>query len=116
MSEFYDKDGTKIDDVLAWAKKVEDYDYKRVGEWKGRRYRISTVWLGIDHSFGQGPLLIFETMVFELGSSRDLDMMRYSTLAEAEQGHKDMINKWRRKDARSLFQYIKSALQSIVRL
>ena len=27
--------------------------------------KISTVFLGLDHNFGEGPPLVFETMVFE---------------------------------------------------
>lgn len=52
--------------------------------------QVSTVFLGIDHSFGQGPPLVFETMVF--GGEHDGDMERYSTWEEAERGHKKMCD------------------------
>lgn len=52
--------------------------------------RISTVWVGLDHRLGDGPPLIFETMVFgghhRLGDQGE----RYSTEAEALAGH----DKW----------------------
>jgi hypothetical protein len=48
---------------------------------------VSTVWLGLNHQFRQGPPLIFETMIFA-----DLDWMdqfcrRYATWAAAMNGH-----------------------------
>jgi len=56
------------------------------------RGRISTVFLGIDHSFGfgEGPLL-FETMVFN--GPLDGEQDRYSTWDEAEAGHKAMVER-----------------------
>lgn len=62
---------------------------------EGRLFFISTVWLGLDHNFAvHGPPLIFETMVFGQRDWKDLDMRRYSTLAEAKGGHLDMVYKW----------------------
>ena len=53
--------------------------------------KISTVWLGLNHQFGNGPPLIFETMVF--GGKYDGEQERYSTLEEAQNGHKIMLDK-----------------------
>lgn len=47
--------------------------------------RVSTVFLGLNHAFGDGPPLIFETMVF--GGPMDEYMERYSTEEEAAAGH-----------------------------
>lgn len=56
---------------------------------------MSTVWLGIDHSFGSGPPLIFETMVFSSKDDfHDLDCERYSTETQALAGHARMVEKW----------------------
>ena len=56
--------------------------------------RVSTVWLGLDHSFGrEGPPLIFETMLFERDSWSEEDVARHSTLEEAEAGHRRMVAK-----------------------
>jgi hypothetical protein len=38
---------------------------RQVGQSFVGAYRISTVFLGLDHSFFEGPPLIFETMVFQ---------------------------------------------------
>ncbi len=46
---------------------------------------VSTVYLGINHRFGDGPPLIFETMVF--GGPLDQEQERYSTEAQARAGH-----------------------------
>ena len=50
---------------------------------------VSTVFLGLDHSWGHGPKLLFETMVFQNGHSTDMD--RYSTWTEAEAGHEAIV-------------------------
>jgi hypothetical protein len=57
---------------------------------------VSTVWLGLDHGYGSGPPLIFETMVFaakgsEITSFMDLYCVRYSTEAEARAGHERVV-------------------------
>ena len=55
---------------------------------------VSTVWLGLNHQYGDGPPLIFETMVFGGdGDSRECE--RYSTEAEALAGHKAMVARLR---------------------
>jgi hypothetical protein len=60
--------------------------------------RVSTVWLGLDHSFtGEGPPLIYETMIF--GGPHDGDMWRYATREEAEAGHAHALAQaWTRRD------------------
>lgn len=58
----------------------------------GAEYFVSTVFLGIDHQFGHGPPLLFETMIFELGALGALDYQeRYSTLSEAMAGHERAV-------------------------
>jgi len=54
----------------------------------GHVFHVSTVWLGLDHSWGSGPPLIFETMIFQQ-DARDDDMyqVRYSTIERAREGH-----------------------------
>ena len=51
--------------------------------------RISTVFLGINHQYGDGLPLLFETMVF--GGKLDGEMDRYSTWKEAETGHDRIV-------------------------
>lgn len=61
---------------------------------------ISTVWLGRNHRFADGPPLIFETMVFQLGEDGkvsswcELDADRYSTEEEALAGHNAIVAKY----------------------
>lgn len=51
--------------------------------------RISTVFLGIDHSYLGGPPVLFETMVF--GGELDQEQERYCTWDEAFAGHDVMV-------------------------
>lgn len=52
--------------------------------------RVSTVFLGLDHSFtAGGPPIVFETMVFN--GPMDGEMDRYSTWDDAEEGHRNMV-------------------------
>jgi len=63
----------------------------------GVGYYVSTVLLGIDHSFGSGPPIIFETMVFrsDLDSGQDIAMDRYATLEQAREGHAFMVMRFK---------------------
>lgn len=97
-SLWYDRNGNPIRDIAYYASLSSNNDYKRVaettlpdGKW------ISTVWLGLDHSFDDGPPMIFETMVFasKEDMSSEIDMQRYSTEAEAIKGHEEMVNKYK---------------------
>ncbi len=55
---------------------------------------VSTVLLGLDHSFG-GPPLIFETMVFPSSDEfLEIDVASYATKEEALEGHDRMCLKW----------------------
>lgn len=100
---YYTREGEPIDDLLEWGRLFENMDIKCVAEttlpdgtW------ISTVWLGLDHSTGLGPPLIFETKVFSDEASRDdLDVARYSTEADAKEGHEAMVKRWSTPHAKS---------------
>jgi len=82
-------------DMYEWGRLFSDTSGRIIGrtELPGGVH-ISTVWIGIDHSFGQGPPLIFESMVFGPDSSRDLDCMRYATREQAEEGHSVLVTRW----------------------
>lgn len=84
---YYDINGVPVS-TLEWTKMLKDMDYRRIGLDTFDGWIISTVWLGLDHHFGNGPPLIFETMVFKKGVSvGEPDYTnRYSTLEEAKQG------------------------------
>ena len=54
------------------------------------RTRVSTVFLALDHRYsGDGPPILFETMVF--GGPCDGLQERYCTLQEAQEGHEAMV-------------------------
>lgn len=84
MNEYYDRDGNPIGDT-EWLAGFKDRTYQRVAFDEVGDVQISTVWLGLNHAFGDGPPLIFESMVF--GGAHDEDCERYSTEAEALAGH-----------------------------
>lgn len=79
-----------MDDFCNWYE--NSMDSRRVAFTKIIKHccSVSTVFLGIDHSYGAGPVL-FETLVFGVGKM-DGWMWRYSTLEEAKAGHQKVVN------------------------
>ncbi len=72
--------------------KQPDFDWdkmKRVALQEQGDIRVSTVFLGLNHQYGGGPPLIFETMIF--GGEYDEEQWRYTTEAEALQGHEAAV-------------------------
>jgi len=58
-------------------------------------YRISTVFLGLDHNFtGEGPPVLWETMVFPELPSGEIQK-RYSSHEDALAGHEKIVEKVR---------------------
>jgi hypothetical protein len=94
---YYNKEGKEIA-LLEWAKLFEDKSYQIIKQDKlVNGLHVSTVWLGLDHSFdiiGHGKPLIFETMVFPKRSYGELDCERCSTLKQAIAIHNLMCWKW----------------------
>ena len=90
--EFYfDRDARPITSER-WMELKRDASYWRVGLTDlGRRGRVSTVWLGLNHAFDDGPPLIFETLVF--GGPLAVTMERYTTLEQARAGHEVMVRR-----------------------
>ena len=82
-----------VDDLIEWGRWIEKAN-RHVAQDRVGDVQISTVFLGLDHSFGQpGPPILFETMVF--GGPLDSEMERYATWEEAEIGHKAMLERVR---------------------
>src|SRR5687767_12387471 len=75
-------------DLLQWAQCFGGEDARRVADTTIGEARVSTVFLGLDHSFGYGPPLLFETMVF--GGPLDQEQERCTTWEQAEEMHKAM--------------------------
>jgi hypothetical protein len=87
------KDGKPVlePDLLKWAKWFEGGDDKRRVAWTEiGDVKVSTVFLGIDHSFGGGVPVLYETMIF--GGEHDEYQDRYHTLEEAMIGHEKAVS------------------------
>ncbi len=87
-----DDDGAPVParDVISWGLWFETAERHVADDAdEGTGVRVSTVFLGLDHSFGDGPPLLYETLVF--GGPLDGTMRRYATRAEALAGHREMV-------------------------
>ena len=80
---YYDRTGERITDREYVA--LMSADCRTVALDTFDDITVSTVWLGIDHQYGAGPPLIFETMIF--GGPLDEEQWRYSTENSAIAGH-----------------------------
>lgn len=89
--KYYDRNGKRVE-LLSQI----DNSSKRIGREVLKDGKIvSTIHLGLDHSFGDGPPLIFETMVFpDEDSFCQIETIRYATELEAIKGHLEMVKKW----------------------
>jgi len=84
-------DGKKVvptDDLMAWATGFDAVS-RRVAHDEVGDVRISTVFLGLNHSWGDAPPLWFETMIF--GGEHNDYTDRYETWEQAEAGHKKAL-------------------------
>jgi hypothetical protein len=77
------------DDPQEWATWYGNSDNRRVAETQVGPLRISTIFLAIDHSFFDGPSMLFETMIFDDGD--DSYQTRCETWDEAEAMHKRAV-------------------------
>jgi hypothetical protein len=68
-----------------------DADARRVARTEVGDAVVSTVFLVIDHNWGDGPPLLYETMVFRDGDWVGEDQWRYSTRAAALAGHEEAV-------------------------
>lgn len=77
-------------DILKWAAWYETAN-RVVAQTSVGDVRVSTVFLGLDHSFGEGPKQLFETMVF--GGEMNEEQTRYQNWSQAEAGHAEMVER-----------------------
>lgn len=89
MSDFFmlvDGEIVPTSDIREWGEWMKDDSARRIALTELGFANVSTVFLGIDHSFALGgdPVL-FETMIF--GGEHDNYQERYRTLEEARAGH-----------------------------
>lgn len=90
---YYAPDGSPLT-TLQWAEMFEDrsdlphwVSYVR-GGFPHQEIYVSTVWLGLDHSFGWGPPLVWETMAWpEDDPGNDMVCLRYPDYDHAWRGH-----------------------------
>lgn len=86
MHFYYDREGRPVSNDQWEALFVRERNNRRVAQSGFGVYGwVSTVWLGLNHAYDDGPPLIFETMVF--GGPMDEYMERYTTEAQAREGH-----------------------------
>jgi hypothetical protein len=107
-SLYFDVNGQPIT-LERWSEMLGEMHYKRVGSTmvNDKRYWVSTVWLGLDHSHGFSVRpLIFETCVFDHHDLVENEflrspypqsyvMQRYATADSAKRGHRRIIKKLR---------------------
>lgn len=86
MSMYYDREGNPVPDNEGYL--LFDTD-RQVADWYSGDVRVSTVYLGLDHGWGGGRPVIFETLVF--GGPLEGEMDRYCTEHEALVGHREMV-------------------------
>jgi hypothetical protein len=103
---YFDMDGNPMS-MWDWAMNYEMRVDRHIGDTyikrRGHVYRVSTVHLGLDHSFSpyQHKPVIVETMVFQDGDMGGLDYcVRYSTKEEARRGHEEAVRYTKRHLAR----------------
>ena len=91
MSEYYyDRQGQLIT-LEQWVVALSNKEIQRVAvDQITEECHVSTVWLGLNHQWGDGPPMIFETMIFG-ASFLDGECERYSTEQEALEGHARMV-------------------------
>ena len=92
MSDHYILDGKNAvsADLITWAKWLETAERHVAKTAVSDTVNVSTVFLGLDHSFGGGPPLLFETMI--LGGEHDKYQDRYETWEQAEVGHQKAVD------------------------
>lgn len=80
------------DDLVKWGQWIEDASRsgeKIVKSDMVKGVHISTIFLGLDYSFGYGPPLLFETMIFR--GPMDMYQRRYYSWEGALHGHNQAL-------------------------
>lgn len=77
-----------ITDGDMWAEWFQGTN-RRVAYTEDDDWEVITSFLGLNHQFGDGPPLWFETMVF--GGKLNEEQARYTTIEEARAGHERMV-------------------------
>ena len=91
MSDKFILDGqtpVECDDLMKWGQWIGSAD-RHVDKTIVGNVKVSTVFLGLNHNYGEGAPILFETMIF--GGEHDEYQERYSTWDEAVEGHKKAV-------------------------
>ncbi len=92
--KFYDIDTKPFSDVLEWLRYLgvlrDSGEFKLKEDFVGK-YKISTVYVGLDMGMFNPEPLIFETMIFCEDDPLDLWMDRYSYKQQALEGHEQAV-------------------------
>lgn len=93
----YDEDNIPFKANIVTAAKWLTDDKKIIRRDTINGHLISTVFLGLDHSWGEGPPLLWETMIFAEGFKGNNEFEdyqeRYSSYDEALIGHYEAMEK-----------------------
>jgi hypothetical protein len=98
-----------VNDCLIWARWFGQCESRHVADDQIGDVRISTVFIGLDHRYGDGPPLIFETLIF--GGDLDGHMWRYSTWDDAEIGHRMAVKKAKQRAENEIERLRRRALE-----
>lgn len=80
-------------DLLGWGRWMGEGP-RHVGDVTKKGVRVSTVFLGLDHNYGLGEPILWETMIF--GNNVGDIMCRYRTMNQAREGHRQAVKLVRR--------------------
>lgn len=95
--KWFDREGTPVT-MERWVElRQRGWEYIVLAKtWVGD-LEVSTVWLGLNHQFGDGPPLIFETMIFDRARVDAMGFQaRYSTEQQARDGHDEAVDRLQR--------------------
>jgi hypothetical protein len=97
MKYILDDNGNAViePDLMKWAKWFETAK-RSLSDETFAESRVSTVFLGLDHAFGGGPPMLWETMVF--GGPLDHSQERYTTREAALKGHSSMVERVKKEN------------------
>lgn len=76
-------------DLLTWAAWADTANRAVAKTQVSEEVMVSTVFLGTDHQLGEGPALLYETMIF--GGPEDGFQAKYSTREAALKGHEEAV-------------------------
>jgi hypothetical protein len=91
------------EDLLTWARWLEDDNHRIVAQEIVAGFKVSTVFLGVDHGLhGHGPPILWETMIFGPDHKTAFDgyQERYTSRREALEGHDAAVKMVLRETAR----------------